>query len=373
MQFDWLIVGAGFTGATLAERIASRLDQKVLVVDRRDHIGGNAYDGYDEHGILVHHYGPHIFHTNSKRIWDYLSRFTAWRPYDHRVLALIDGQKLPLPFNLNTLAALFPPATAGRLEEELIAHVGFGGKVPILKLRETSSRELKLLADLVYEKVFYGYNLKQWGLAPEELDPSVSGRVPVVVSRDDRYFHDTYQAMPARGYTELIRNMLRHPNIKVMLNTDYREIGAELRYERLAYTGPIDEYFDYAHGPLPYRSLDFDFQNHAEAPYQEVATVNYPSEHDFTRITEFRHLTGQRAPSTTVVAEYPRAHEPGETIPYYPVPRPESRERYARYAKEAERLSGRVLFAGRLADYKYYNMDQAVGRALQLASKLLGA
>ncbi len=365
-MFDWLIVGAGFTGATLAERIATQLGQKVLVVERRNHIGGNAYDYYNEHGILVHKYGPHIFHTNSKKVWDYLSQFTEWRPYYHRVLAVVEGKKVPVPFNLNSLYVLFPPRYAEKLEKLLVEHYGFGVKIPILQLRDSAVGELRFLANYIYKHVFYSYTLKQWGLKPEELDFSVTGRVPVYISRDDRYFQDRYQGMPKRGYSALIQRMLSHPNIKVLLNTDYREIVNEVRFNRMIYTGPIDEFFDYMHGPLPYRSLRFEFMTLEEEWHQEVGTVNYPNEYDFTRITEQKHLTGQRLSRTTLVVEYPQAYQVDKNEPYYPIPREENRERYVLYEKEAAKLEGSVLFAGRLADYKYYNMDQAVARALKV-------
>lgn len=364
-MFDWLIVGAGFAGATLAERIATQLYKKVLVVEKRDHVGGNAYDEYEEHGVLVHRYGPHIFHTNLKHVWDYLSRFTRWRPYYHRVLAVVDGQKVPVPFNLNSLYALFPPGQAARLEAALIDEYGFGARVPILKLRESEKKDLRLLADYIYEKIFYGYTLKQWGLKPEELDPSVTGRVPVYVSRDDRYFRDRYQAMPEPGYSQLFRRMLAHPNIKVLLNTDYREIESEVKFSRMVYTGPIDAFFDYVHGKLPYRSLWFEFATLDREWFQDVGTVNYPNEFDFTRITEFKHLTGQVLPRTAVVYEYPT--DEGE--PYYPVPSDETQELYSRYESEAKKLKD-VYFVGRLAEYRYYNMDEAVARALELFQKI---
>lgn len=369
MNVDWLIVGAGFAGCTLAERIASQLGRKVLLVERRDHIGGNAYDYHDEHGILVHEYGPHIFHTNSRKVWDYLSRFTEWRPYYHHVLAVIDGKKVPVPFNLNSLYALFPPGYALRLENLLLEHYGFGTKVPILKLRASASGELRLLADYVYEKVFYGYTLKQWELTPEDLDPAVTARVPVSVSRDDRYFQDPYQSMPRLGYTEMFRRMLRHPNIRVLLNTDYREIVEEVKFDRMIYTGPIDAFFDYMHGPLPYRSLRWERLTVDEERYQEVGTVNYPNEHDYTRITEQKYLTGQQAPKTTLMIEYPERYVPGGNIPFYPIPQPQNRELYNRYLAEARKLTKAVVFAGRLADYKYYNMDQVVARALSAFEK----
>ncbi|HEX6971494.1 MAG TPA: UDP-galactopyranose mutase [Limnochordia bacterium] len=373
MKTDYLIVGAGFTGCVMAERIANELGRRVLIVERRNHVGGNAFDEYNEQGVLVHRYGPHIFHTNSRKVWDYLSRFTEWRPYYHRVLGVIDGQKVPIPFNLNSLYALFPLKCAQSLESRLIEAFGFGVKVPILKLRESASGDLRFLADYIYDKVFYGYTLKQWDLTPEQLDPSVTARVPVHISRDDRYFQDRYQAMPLRGYTRLFQRMLDHPRIKVLLNTDYREIADEVKFERLIYTGPIDAFFDYMYGPLPYRSLRFEHRTLDQEVFQEVGTVNYPNDQPYTRITEVKHLTGQRLPKTTLTIEYPEPYVIGSNEPFYPIPLAESRQRFARYRKEAEALNGRVLFAGRLADYQYYNMDQAVARALMLFEKQLCA
>ena len=371
VKVDWLIVGAGYTGAVLAERIASQLGQKVLVIERRDHIAGNAYDYYDPHGILVHRYGPHIFHTNSKRVWDYLSQFTEWRPYYHRVRALIEGKEIPLPFSLASLRALFSERLANKLEEKLIAHCGYGARVPILKLREAEDPDLRFLADYVYRHVFEGYTLKQWGLRPEELSPTVTARVPVLVSYDERYFQDTYQAMPKEGYTALFRRMLSHHNIKVLLKADWREVEGEVCFDRMVFTGPIDEFFGYLHGPLPYRSLRFELEHHPRLYVQEVGQMNYPNEYPYTRITEFKHLTGQDyLPHTTLAYEYPEAYEPGKNEPYYPVPKEENEERYQLYLKEAERLKA-VIFAGRLGDYRYYNMDQAVARALKLFEEVV--
>jgi UDP-galactopyranose mutase len=366
MKCDWLIVGAGFTGATLAERIANVLGEKVLLVERRDHVGGNAHDYYNEHGILVHKYGPHIFHTNSDKVWNYLSIFTDWRPYYHCVRAVVEGKRIPVPFNLNSLAALFPSRYANKLEALLLTHIGFGQKVPILRLRESTNSDLKRLADYVYDNVFLGYTRKQWGLRPEELDASVTGRVPLYVSRDDRYFQDTYQAMPRRGYTELFRRMLDSPNVRLLLNTDYREILEEIQFNRMIYTGPIDLFFDYMYGELPYRSLRFEFTTHEQSSYQEVGTVNYPNDYQFTRTTEQKYLTGQRAERTTVIAEYPEPYIIGKNEPYYPVPQEQNQLRLGKYRQEIAKLNGTVVFAGRLADYKYYNMDQAVGRALHV-------
>ncbi|WP_017317894.1 UDP-galactopyranose mutase [Mastigocladopsis repens] len=369
MKVDWLIVGAGYSACVLAERIANELAQRVLIVERRDHIGGNAYDYYNEHGILVHKYGPHIFHTKSKKVWDYLSQFTEWRPYYHHVLGVLEGKKVPIPFNLNTLYALFPPRYAEKLEEQLLEHFGFGVKVPILKLRESASGDLEFLANYIYDNVFVRYTAKQWELKPEDLDRGVTGRVPVYISRDNRYFQDPYQAMPKHGYTEMFRRMLAHPNIKVLLNADYREVINDIKFNRMVYTGPIDTFFDYMYGELPYRSLRFQFDTLDQEHYQEVGTVNYPNDYDITRITEQKYLSGQTSPKTTLVMEYPQAYVPGKNDPYYPIPREENRERYDLYLKEVEKLNGTVIFAGRLAEYKYYDMDQAALRALSLFEK----
>ncbi|HAI70655.1 MAG TPA: UDP-galactopyranose mutase [Gammaproteobacteria bacterium] len=370
MKIDWLIIGAGFTGSVLAERIASQLGQKVLLVEQRHHIAGNCYDYYNEQGILVHQYGPHIFHTNAQYVWDYLAQFTPWRSYYHQVLGSLDGKLVPIPFNLNSLNALFPPHYAEKLAQELIETYGFNVKVPILKIRESAkSPDLAFLANYIYEKVFHGYTLKQWDLKPEELNASVTARVPIYISRDDRYFQDQFQGLPQYGYTNLFRNLLNHPNIKVLLNTPYQEVIEEIQYNRLIFTGPIDEFFEHLHGKLPYRSLDFKFIHTEQEQNQAVGTINYPNEYTYTRTTEFKHLTGQRAYGSTYIEEYPQPYRHGENIPYYPIPKEEYRALSQKYQKEAEKLQGRVLFAGRLADYQYYNMDQAVARALTLFEK----
>jgi len=276
---------------------------------------------------------------------------------------------VPIPFNLNSIYATFDPAYASRVEDLLLKHYGFGGKVPILKLRREASGELRFLAEYVYEKIFYGYSLKQWGLPPEELGPSVTGRVPVHVSRDDRYFQDRYQAIPKHGYTPMLQRMVNHANIDVVLDTDYRELEGEVKFDGMIYTGLIDEFFDYMYGELPYRSLNFEFTHHLADTFQEVAQVNYPDNQPYTRITEYKHITGQRGHGTTISIEYPLAYSREQNLPFYPVPREENRERYNLYLLEAEGLKNKVLFAGRLADYKYYNMDQAVARALGVFEK----
>jgi UDP-galactopyranose mutase len=356
MYFDWLVVGAGFAGSTLAERLASQLDQRVLVIDRRSHIGGNAYDELDASGIRVHRYGPHIFHTNAEAIFRYLSRFTAWRRYEHRVLASVHGQLLPIPINLDTINCLYG-LTLGEHDVEawLAARAEPNGSI-----RTSEDQVVSRVGRELYELFFRGYTRKQWGLDPSQLDASVTARVPTRTNRDDRYFTDAYQAMPREGYTAMFARMLDHPNITLRLETDFEEIRDRISFGRLAYTGPIDEYFGQQFGPLPYRSLEFRFETLDRDRFQKVGTVNYPAEDVLhTRITEFKHLTGQWNPRTTIVREYPKAH--GD--PYYPIPRPENAELYRRYQELAAEHRD-VVFVGRLATYRYYNMDQVVAQAL---------
>ena len=369
MGFDWLVVGAGFTGATFAERMATA-GKRVLIVDRRAHIGGNAYDETNKHGILVHRYGPHIFHTNSEAVWRYLGKFTDWRAYEHQVLGLLEGKLVPIPFNLDSLAALFPRKAAARIERALINQYGFGKRVPILKLRISEQPEIRDFADYVYRNVFEGYTLKQWQLRPEDLSASVTARVPVSISRDRRYFQDTYQAMPLLGYTTMFRRMLEHRNIEVALNYDWKRSMLKGRHSRVLFTGAIDEFLDYRFGPLPYRSLRFEERTLQKLQHQPVGTINYPNDYKFTRITEQKIITGQQAATTTLITEYPQAHEPGVTTAYYPIPRDRNRLLYNSYATVAEAEFPHVCFAGRLADYQYCNMDQACARALKLASQL---
>ena len=360
-----LVVGAGLTGAVIAERLASERGLRVLVVDRRDHIGGNVYDEPEAHGIRVHRYGPHLFHTNADAVWRYLSRFTAWRPYEHRVLgALGDGTVIPLPVNLDALRVLRPGTSGDRLERVLLAAYGPGAHVPILRLLEAADADVRAFAEEVYERVFLGYTVKHWGMRPEELGPSVTGRVPIRLSRDDRYFQDRYQAIPRDGYTAMLRRILDHPLIQVATSTAYADVPPN-RYGRLVYTGPLDAFFGHTFGALPYRSLRFHFEHHDGGLRQPVAQINHPDAPGFTRVTEYRHVTGQAAAGTTLSREFPEAHVPGQNEPYYPVPTDAARALYRRYAAQAREEAPDVLFAGRLADYKYYNMDQAVARALR--------
>lgn len=369
MKVDWLVVGAGFTGATFAERVASQLGQKVLLIDRRPHVAGNAYDEFNEAGILVSRYGPHIFHTSSRRVWQYLSQFTTWRPYAHRVQCMIHGHAAPLPFNLTSLRMLFPSRQAEEMEGALVSEYGFGSRVPILRLRKNTL--LKPLADFVYENVFLGYTTKQWGLPPDALDPSVTARVPIAISHDDRYFSDPYQAIPLDGYTRLFQRMLAHDNIWLMLNTKFADVMGQIEYRHMLYTGALDELLKHRRGILPYRSISFVFATHNKRQHQAVGTVNYPNEYDFTRITEQKHLTGQNSPATTLVTEYPVAHVPTRTEPYYPVPQEANRHLYDDYLLQSQSAFGpQAHFAGRLADYRYYNMDQAVARSLRLFDDL---
>jgi len=360
-MFDYLIVGAGFAGSVLAERLASQNNQKILIVDTRNHIGGNAYDHYNESGILVHRYGPHIFHTNSRDVFEYLSFFTEWRRYEHRVLASVDGQLVPIPINLDTINKLYGlTLTAFQLTEffESIAE-------PKDYIRTSEDVVVSKVGRELYEKFFRNYTRKQWGIDPSELDKSVTARVPTRTNRDDRYFTDTYQAMPLHGYTRMFEKMLAHPNIKIMLNTDYREIEGVIPFREMIYTGPVDGFFNYCYGKLPYRSLDFKHETLNEQVHQPQAVINYPNEHLYTRVTEFKYLTGQEHPKTSIVYEYPKA----EGDPYYPVPRSENAELYKRY-KELADATPNVHFVGRLATYKYYNMDQVVAQALALFAQL---
>lgn len=362
-MFDYLIVGAGLAGSVLAERLAAGSGKRVLLVDRRSHVGGNAYDCYDDAGILVHRYGPHIFHTNSREVFEYLGRFTAWRPYEHRVLASVDGQLVPIPINLDTINRLYGlRLTAMELEAFFAARAE-----PVETIRTSEDVIVARVGRELYEKFFRNYTRKQWGLDPSELDASVTARVPIRTNRDDRYFNDTYQAMPLHGYTRMFERMLDHPNITVMLGADFREIAGEIRYRELIYTGPIDEFFDYRFGKLPYRSLQFAHETHERRVFQPAPVVNYPNEHPYTRVTEFKYLTGQEHAKTSIVYELPCA----EGDPYYPIPRPENAELYRRYKALAEATPG-VHFAGRLATYRYYNMDQVVAQALTLYGKLSG-
>jgi UDP-galactopyranose mutase len=354
-MYDWLIVGAGFAGSVLAERLTQIRGDSVLLVDRRPHIGGNAYDHLDEAGILVHKYGPHIFHTNSQQIFDYLSQFTQWRPYSHRVLAEVDNKQVPVPINLTTINKLYGlNLDSAQLEEWFKQRAE-----PVDEIRTSEDVVVSVVGRELYEMFFRGYTRKQWGVDPSQLDKSVTSRVPTRTNEDDRYFTDSHQYMPLHGYTAMFEHMLKNPKIDMELGVDFEEIRHKRRFKRLIFTGPIDEYFQFCFGKLPYRSLRFEHVTLDKAWHQSVAVVNYPMTEDYTRITEYKHLTGQEHARTSLTYEYPSA----EGDPYYPIPRAENAERYRQYEALA-RQTPDVWFVGRLATYKYYNMDQVVGQAL---------
>jgi UDP-galactopyranose mutase len=358
-RYDYLIVGAGFAGSVLAERLATQHGARVLLIDRRNHVGGNAYDEPNEAGILYHKYGPHIFHTNSQQVWDYLSQFTQWRPYEHRVRAVVRDKLVPIPINRTTLNALF--GLDLQTEEEAAEYLASRAE-PVDEIRTSEDVVINAVGHELYELFFRGYTRKQWGLDPSELDKQVTSRIPTRTNTDDRYFSDTFQAMPLHGYTKMFETMLDHPRIEKALGVDFRDLKdrAHEIADHIIYTGPIDEYFDFRFGKLPYRSLKFDHQTLDKEWHQPVAVVNYPDETvPYTRISEYKHLTGQDAPVTTITYEYPSA----EGDPYYPIPRPENQELFKKYEALADSTDG-VTFVGRLATYRYYNMDQIVGQAL---------
>jgi len=360
--FDWLIVGAGFAGSVLAERLAAERGDSVVLIDRRNHIGGNAYDRYDNAGLLVHEYGPHIFHTNSPTVFHYLSRFTEWRPYEHRVRASVDGKLVPIPINRDTINSLYALHLSSEQEVEAFLAARAEKIDPILTSEDVV---LNRVGRDLYEKFFQGYTRKQWGLDPSELDKSVTARVPTRANTDDRYFGDKFQFMPKRGYTRMFEAMLNHPKINIRLNCDFRQVKEQVMYRNLVFTGPVDEFFDFRFGQLPYRSLTFEHVTLDEEWHQPVAVVNYPQTEPFTRITEYKHLTGQTHPRTSLSFEYPASS--GD--PYYPIPRAENQARYRQYEKLARAAEG-VFFVGRLGTYMYYNMDQVVGQALSTFKRI---
>ena len=377
-MFEVVIIGAGMAGAVLAERFAQN-GRKVLVIERRQQVAGNCFDTVDENGILIHKYGPHLFHTDDAQVWEYLSRFTEWHLYHHRVKAVIDGKPVPIPFNLNTLREVFSQSLADKLEAALLRNFDYGKKVPILELKKSADSDLQFLADFVYEKIFLHYTEKQWGMSPDKISGAVTARVPVFVGRDDRYFNDRFQAVPLRGYTELVKNMLAHKNIKLMLNTDFHEVMA-LRGEeillfgqkfdgRLIYTGQLDELFDKKFGELPYRSIDMRFESVDAELFQGAPVVNYPNNYDFTRITEFKQIHPAQSQRTTLLREYPQTYVAGENEPYYPIFTDEARAAYEKYSAELQRFEN-ITAVGRLAEYRYYDIDDVVKRALDIFDEL---
>lgn len=385
MNFDYIVVGAGFAGATIAERVANELNKKVLVIDKRDNIGGNMYDYIDENGILIHKYGPHLFHTNLENVYNYLKGFGEWFFYEHRVLGKVNGKIVPIPFNITSIEKSFDKEKADKLIGILKREFGTDKKIPILGLRKYPDKDVNELAEYIYENVFLYYTMKQWGQTPDEIDPNVTNRVPVFVSKDDRYFQDKYQFMPKGGYTKIFEKMLDSKNIEVRLGVDAKEVlivkdnkiyfeGQEFK-GTVIYTGAIDEFFDYEYGSLPYRSLQFEFETINKEYFQKVGTVNYPTKEDkFTRITEFKHMTMENAktPKTTIMREYPRAYDRNNdkaNIPYYPIVNDDNMNLYNKYLEKASKIPNFYLI-GRLAQYKYFNMDLVINEALKLFEQL---
>ena len=360
MKFDFIIVGAGFAGCVLAERITSQVDQKVLIIEQRNHIGGNTFDYYDENSILTQKYGPHILHTNDSRVWEYLSQFTEWNGYVHRVLANVNDIDIPLPINLETMEALH---SRSYTSEELENYFN-DNKIDITKPQNSRDVILSQVGEELYDLFFKNYTKKQWGVYPEQLSAQVTKRLPVRLNRDSRYFADKHQGLPRNGFTCMFDKMLDNENIHILLNTNYKDVLDSIEFEKLIFTGPIDDYFDCKFGKLPYRSLDFKFETHDLVQYQNAGVVNYPNDHDYTRITEFKYLYEQSNPKTRICFEYPK----DEGDPYYPIPRAENEILYKKYKDEAEKLEN-TYFIGRLAQYKYMNMDQVVAIALDVFDK----
>ncbi|HME89198.1 MAG TPA: UDP-galactopyranose mutase [Chthoniobacterales bacterium] len=363
-KFDFLIAGAGFAGTVMAERIASKLGKSCLVVERRNHIGGNAYDHYDEAGVLLHDYGPHYFRTNSQRIIDYLSQFTDWHPVEYKILSWTNGRFWQFPINLNTFEQLIGrPSNGEEMETQLAAW-----RVTIDNPKNSEEVIVSQVGWKLYEMFFKNYTRKQWQRDAKDLDPSVCGRIPIRTNRDDRYLAEKFQALPKDGYTPMFERMLADPRIEVRLNTDFRDARENVRYDHLIFTGPIDDYYDHCFGHLPYRSLRFEPETLSQEYFQPAMQVNYPNDYDFTRIVEIKHATGQKLPATTIVREYPQDYGPGRE-PYYPIPAPDAKALYQKYAERAAQEKN-VTFVGRLATYRYYNMDQVVGTALIEFEKL---
>jgi len=374
-MFDYIIVGTGFAGSVIAHRLAAEQNKKVLMIEKRSHIGGNCYDFIDENGINIHKYGPHLFHTDNKEVYEFLSKFAEFDPYEHLVLAYIDEKNVNIPFNFNTLYQLFSEERAKRFEKALLEHFLPNQKIPILELKKSADEDLQYLANYIYEKMFVNYTAKQWGVKPEEIDSSVTARVPVFVGNDNRYFHDKYQVIPKEGYSKIFERMLDHHNIDLLLDTDFDDLchideqkiyykGSEFK-GKVIYTGPIDELFSYQYGVLEYRSIDLQFETVDQEFFQEVAVVNYPNDHKFTRITEFKHIHPIKTPKTTILKEYPQAFVPNENVAYYPVFTKENQERYEAYNKLSSTINNLAL-VGRLAEFKYYDMDDVIERALEV-------
>jgi len=363
-----LVVGAGFSGATIANLLAEKSNEKVLIIEKKKHIGGNCYDYRDKTGIMIHAYGTHVFHTKSEKVWNYLKQFTDFNTYMHKVVGLIDGIETHIPFNFNSLYDVFPKSYAELLEQKLLDNFNINTKVPILEFQKQDDDDLKYLANYVYQKIFLYYTTKQWGATPKDVDDAVTARVPVYLSKDDRYFQDRFQGIPLEGYTQVIKNMLKNKNIKVKLNTDFKDVNWK-KFDKVFFTGSIDEFFNYKYGQLPYRSVSFKLETHNKEFYQSCACVNYPSNYDFTRIHEYKYFLDDKSDKTVIAKEYSEEFELGKNERYYPIPNEDNFDLYHKYLYEAEKYPN-VFFLGRLGDYKYYNMDAAIKRALELYESL---
>lgn len=370
-----IIVGAGFSGATIANLIADKLNEKVIIIDKKDHIAGNSYDYRDENGIMIHKYGSHIFHTNNEKVWKFLKNFTDFNTYMHSVVGILDGIEAQIPFNFHTLYQVFPVTMAKRMETKLLDAFPYNTKVPILEFQKQDDDDLKYLANYVYEKIFLNYTTKQWGVSPKDVDGAVTARVPVYLSLDDRYFQDKYQGIPLEGYSAVVEKMLAHKNIEVILNTDFETFKKQnsnildSENTRIFYTGSIDEFFNYKYGQLPYRSVHFKMETYEQEFYQSHACINYPNNYDFTRIHEYKHYLNDKSDKTVIAKEYSEFFELGKNERYYPIASPENAALYEKYLNEAKELNN-VYFFGRLGDYKYYNMDLAIARAIELFESL---
>lgn len=363
-----LVVGAGFSGAVIAERLANILNETVLIIDKKEHIGGNSYDYRDENSIFVHKYGSHIFHTNNETVWKYLNKFTSFNTYMHKVFASIDGIESTIPFNLSTLYNVLPDSLAQKIETKLLKNFKYNSKIPILELQKISDKDLNFFADYVYQKVFLNYTIKQWGASPKDIDSSLTARVPVLISKDCRYFQDKYQGIPLEGYSKMIEKMLASKNIEVQLNTDFSDVKNQ-KFKRIFFTGSIDEFFGYKFGVLPYRSVHFKFETHNREFYQNNSVINYPNNYDFTRIHEYKHYLNDKSEKTVIAKEYSENFIPDKNERNYPIPSEQNLRIYDNYLKEALNLKN-VYFLGRLGDYKYYDMDKAVLRALTLFQEI---
>lgn len=379
MMYDVIVVGAGTAGCTVSRKLAEQ-GTKVLILEKKNHIAGNCYDTKDEHGVLIHVYGPHIFHTSRENVYDFLSRFTDWYEFRHEVVANVHGQLMPVPFNLHTLKAAYGEERATELEEKLVRIYGMGTKVPILDLMNHEDADLQMIGKYVYDNIYLYYTMKQWGKKPEEIDPAVTARVPVNISYDNGYFSDKYQGVPLYGFTPMFEKMVEHENITIELGVEAKDIleivDGKILYQgetfdgEVIYTGPIDEFFDCKYGRLPYRTLDFSFEYYEKDDFQGHSVVNYTVDQDYTRITEYKYLTGQKCKGTTISKEYPSAYTGGAgQIPYYSIANEENHALFAKYMAEMEEIPNFHLL-GRLAEYQYYNIDVMVEKAMELAEKL---